>query len=126
MGEAAQTEVERDPVDRTGEALAAAAILGIAMLASAWSAYQASLWDGIQAFRLAAASSGGPEGGESLGDRRPAARPGRGLLPAVRRRVEQGEETGGESGSSSSSGLSLQAATRAWLAGNPAAAGTPL
>ena len=37
----------------------AAALLGLATLASAWSAYQSSLWGGIQTFRIAEANMAG-------------------------------------------------------------------
>jgi hypothetical protein len=42
----------------------AAALLGLATLASAWSAYQSSLWDGIQTFRLAEANIVGTQAGD--------------------------------------------------------------
>ncbi len=37
----------------------AAVLLGVATLASAWSAYQAALWEGIQTFRIAEANAAG-------------------------------------------------------------------
>lgn len=41
----------------------AAALLGVATLASAWSGYQSSLWGGIQTFRLAEAEAIGRKAG---------------------------------------------------------------
>src|SRR5688500_6172506 len=41
-----------------------ATILGLAMLASAWSAYQSGLWGGIQDFRIAEAHISGRQAGE--------------------------------------------------------------
>ena len=43
-----------------------AAILGLATLGSAWSAYQSSLWGGIQDFRIAEAHISGREAGEKI------------------------------------------------------------
>ncbi len=44
--------------------LLAAVILGLATLGSAWSAYQSSLWGGIQDFRIAEAHAYGRQGAE--------------------------------------------------------------
>jgi hypothetical protein len=41
--------------------IACAVVLSLAMLASAWCAYQANLWSGVQDFRLAAANQAGRE-----------------------------------------------------------------
>ena len=41
--------------------IACAVVLSLAMLASAWCAYQANLWSGVQTFRLAAANQAGRE-----------------------------------------------------------------
>jgi hypothetical protein len=49
---------ERDPWEGWFEVIAAV-LLGLAMLASAWSAYQSGLWNGIQTFRLAEANGAG-------------------------------------------------------------------
>ena len=44
--------------------LIVAAILGLATLGSAWSAYQSALWGGIQSFRLAESTAAGRLAGE--------------------------------------------------------------
>ena len=46
--------IERDARGRRLE-IASAVLLGLATLSSAWCAYQATLWSGVQTFRLAAA-----------------------------------------------------------------------
>lgn len=45
--------------------IACAVLLSLAMLASAWCAYQANLWTGVQTFRLAAANKAGREGSKA-------------------------------------------------------------
>ncbi|MCY2994011.1 MAG: hypothetical protein NTY19_39970 [Planctomycetota bacterium] len=52
--------VERDDRNRWVE-IACAVVLSLTMLASAWCAYQANLWSGVQTFRLAAANKAGRE-----------------------------------------------------------------
>jgi hypothetical protein len=42
-----------------------AALLALATVASAWSAYQSTLWSGVQTFRLADANKSGREGSEN-------------------------------------------------------------
>jgi hypothetical protein len=44
-----------------GVEIASAVVLSLAMLASAWCVYQATLWSGVQTFRLAAANQAGRE-----------------------------------------------------------------
>lgn len=53
---------EGDPWGGWFEVLAAI-LLGLATLASAWSAYQSALWDGIQTFRIAEANAAGRHAG---------------------------------------------------------------
>lgn len=43
-----------------------AMILGLAMLGSAWSAYQSGLWGGIQDFRIAEAQVSGRQAGAKM------------------------------------------------------------
>ena len=52
--------VERNERNRWVE-VACAVVLSLAMMASAWCAYQATLWGGVQTFRLAAESKAGRE-----------------------------------------------------------------
>ena len=52
--------VEKDDRNRWVE-IACAVVLSLAMLASAWCAYQSTLWGGVQTFRLAAANKAGRE-----------------------------------------------------------------
>jgi hypothetical protein len=46
--------------------IACAVVLSLAMLASAWCAYQANLWNGVQTFRLAAANNAGRESSKAM------------------------------------------------------------
>ena len=50
--------VEQDDRQRWVE-IACAVLVSLAMMASAWCAYQANLWSGVQTFRLAAANKAG-------------------------------------------------------------------
>ena len=52
--------VEKDDRNRWVE-IACAVLLSLAMMASAWCAYQSNLWSGVQTFRLAAESKAGRE-----------------------------------------------------------------
>ena len=52
--------VEKDDRNRWVE-IACAVVLSLAMLASAWCAFQSTLWSGVQTFRLAAANKAGRE-----------------------------------------------------------------
>lgn len=56
--------VEQDQRNRWVE-VACAVVLSLAMLASAWCAYQSTLWGGVQTFRLAAANKAGRESSQS-------------------------------------------------------------
>lgn len=53
--------VEKDERKRWAE-IACALVLSLATMASAWCAYQSTLWSGVQTFRLAAAMQAGRDG----------------------------------------------------------------
>src|SRR5271167_1722620 len=55
------TAVEKDEHSRWVE-IPCAVVLSLATMSSAWCAYQATLWSGVQTFRLAAAQKAGREG----------------------------------------------------------------
>ena len=57
--------VEQDDRNRRVE-IAGAVLLSLAMMASAWCAYQANLWSGVQTFRLAAASKAGRDSSKAM------------------------------------------------------------
>src|SRR5215470_12315727 len=55
---------ERPSERRRWVEITCAIVLSLATMASAWCAYQATLWSGVQTFRLAAASRAGRESTE--------------------------------------------------------------
>jgi hypothetical protein len=57
--------VEKDDRNRWVES-ACAVLLSLAMMASAWCAYQANLWSGVQTFRLAAANKAGRDSSKAM------------------------------------------------------------
>lgn len=127
MGEPQQTGSETDRRDRRID-LATAVVLGLATLASAWSAYQASLWDGVQVFRLSEASSAGRKAETSA----IVAGQQRGLDMAMFQEYATSLHAGRRSAADwlfRRFRPELQAATRAWLATlpvrHPSSAGSP-